>query len=61
MDEALAAALRRIAGAGHTVTVLSLAPSGLDTSDLGNLRVFELTESMRSLEARPLAAPEASS
>lgn len=52
MDESLAAALQRIAGAGHTVTVLSLADGGLDASNLGKIRVFELGESMRSLEAR---------
>jgi uncharacterized protein (DUF58 family) len=51
MDEPLAAALSRIAHAGHIVTVLSLAEGDIDT-DLGNIRIFNLTGAMKSLEAR---------
>ncbi len=55
MDEPLAAALRRIAGAGHAVTVLSLADSPFD-EDLGqSIQVYELSGIMRSLEARAQA------
>jgi uncharacterized protein (DUF58 family) len=51
MDEPLAAALSRIAHAGHTVTVLSLAEDDSDWG-LGNIRVFNLTGAMKALEAR---------
>lgn len=51
MDDPLAAALYRIAQAGHTVTVLSLAEGDFET-DLGDIRVFNLTPIMKSLEAR---------
>jgi hypothetical protein len=51
MDEPLAAALSRIAYAGHIVTVLSLAEGDFET-DLGNIRIFNLTGAMKSLEAR---------
>jgi hypothetical protein len=54
MDPPLAAALRRVAGAGHTVTVLSLA-DGEFTEDLGPVRVFNVSTSIRALESRALA------
>ena len=51
MDDPLAGALVRIAAAGHVVTVLSLAESDFET-DLGKIRVINLTSAMRALEAR---------
>ena len=51
MDSPLAASLLRIAGAGHAVTVLSLADQEFD-SDLGTIPVFNLSSTMKSLEAR---------
>jgi len=58
MDEPLAAALRRVAGAGHAVTVLSLAEQPFE--ELGTaIRVYELHNIMRSLEVRASEAAEA--
>ncbi|MPZ48499.1 MAG: DUF58 domain-containing protein [Dehalococcoidia bacterium] len=50
MDEPLAASLRRVAGAGHAVTVLSLAEGSFE-EDLGRIRVFNLNTTVRALEA----------
>jgi uncharacterized protein (DUF58 family) len=58
MDGALAASLRRIASAGHAVTVLSLAESDF-SEDLRGIRVHNLSEAMRSLEARAPDSAEA--
>jgi uncharacterized protein (DUF58 family) len=54
MDEPLAASLRRVSDAGHTVAVLSLADE--DISDgLGKVRVFDLSKALGGLEARARA------
>jgi uncharacterized protein (DUF58 family) len=50
MDAALAATLRRIEGAGHAVSILSLADDGLG-ADLGRLPVYELSDTVRELQA----------
>lgn len=52
MDPSLSASLMRIAGAGHSVTVLSLADEEFE-DDLGRLRVHNLSNIMKSLELRP--------
>ncbi len=54
MDEALAASLTRIRGAGHSVTVLSLADGDLEV-ELQRIPVLNLSNAMRSLEARAAA------
>jgi len=54
MDAALAASLQRVAGAGHTVTVLSLADDDFE-EDLGRIAVHRLTEAMIALESRAAA------
>jgi uncharacterized protein (DUF58 family) len=51
MDPALAASLRRIASAGHTVTVLSLSEGEFE-DDLGRIRVQNLLTAVQSIEAR---------
>jgi hypothetical protein len=59
MDPPLAASLRRVAGAGHTVTVVSLAEAEF-AEDLGRIRVYNVLNAVRSLEARHMgetAAP----
>jgi len=54
MDPGLAASLLRIAGAGHSVTVLSLADEDFE-EDLGRIPVLSLSNVMKSLEQRALA------
>ena len=56
MDEALAASLRRVASAGHAVTVVSLADEEF-SAPLGRIRVYNVASVMRSLEARAQAGP----
>jgi uncharacterized protein (DUF58 family) len=51
MDPGLAASLVRVASAGHTVTVLSLADEDFE-EDLGRIRVYQISSAMRALEAR---------
>jgi uncharacterized protein (DUF58 family) len=51
MEEDLAAALRRVRDAGHSVTVLSLSDTPFEL-DLGNIRVYDLSMAIRSLVAR---------
>jgi hypothetical protein len=51
MDPPLAASLRRVAGAGHTVSVVSLAEGEFE-EDLGRIRVHNVLNAVRSLEAR---------
>ena len=51
MDAPLAASLLRVAGAGHTVTVLSVADSEFE-DDLGRVRVLNISKEVRSLEMR---------
>ena len=58
MDPPLAASLRRVAGAGHTVTVVSLAEGEFE-EDLGRIRVYNVLTAVRSLEARQLESPQA--
>ncbi len=53
MDPPLAASLRRVAGAGHTVSVVSLAEGEFE-EDLGRIRVYNVLTAVRSLEARRL-------
>jgi uncharacterized protein (DUF58 family) len=53
MDEEVAAALRRIAGAGHRVSVLSLAERPF-AEELPGIPIREIGDVMRSLEARAL-------
>jgi uncharacterized protein (DUF58 family) len=56
MDIPLAASLRRVAGAGHTVVVLSLADDEF-VEDLGSrIHTFNLSNVMKSLEQRGAAA-----
>ena len=50
MDRPLAASLRRIAGAGHSVTVLSLAGEEFE-EELTRLRVYNLDQAVRAIEA----------
>lgn len=54
MDAPLAAVLRRIRDAGHSVTVLSLADQPF-AEELGNVRFYDLSTTIRSLEARGAA------
>lgn len=57
MEDSLAGTLRRIAGAGHTVTVLSLADNEDFYEQLGDrIRVFNISNAMRSLEVRARGA-----
>ena len=61
MDEPLAAALHRIAKAGHTVTVLALSQDEFEI-DLGRIPVAYIADAMRAIEARegaPAATPRA--
>lgn len=51
MDELLATSLRRVANAGHTVTVLSLSQDEFDT-DLGSIPVAYIAGALRAIEAR---------
>jgi hypothetical protein len=51
MDAALAASLRRIASAGHTVTVLSLAEGEFE-DELGRIRVQNVLSAVQSIESR---------
>jgi uncharacterized protein (DUF58 family) len=51
MDEPLAASLRRVSDAGHTVAVLSLADEDI-SEGLGKVRVFDLSKAVAGLEAR---------
>jgi uncharacterized protein (DUF58 family) len=61
MDEALAGSLLRVARAGHTVTVISLAETDDEFGEeLPGIRVHNVAAAMHSLEARDAArAPEA--
>jgi uncharacterized protein (DUF58 family) len=53
MDEALAGSLLRVARAGHTVTVISLAEAGEEFDEqLPGIRVHNIAAAMRSLEVR---------
>jgi uncharacterized protein (DUF58 family) len=53
MDEALAGSLLRVARAGHTVTVLSLAEEDDEFDEmLPGIRVYSIARAMHSLEAR---------
>jgi uncharacterized protein (DUF58 family) len=54
MDEGLAAALTRVRGQGHSVTVLSLADRPFK-EDLPGVRFYDLSTTIRSLEARGAA------
>jgi len=56
MEEALAASLRRVASAGHTVTVLSLSQEEFE-ADLGSIHVAYVLDAVRAIEARDLEAP----
>jgi uncharacterized protein (DUF58 family) len=61
LDPPLAGSLRRVADAGHAVTVLSLAEKPF-AEDLGSrVRIYELHDIMRSLEARAAEANETNS
>ena len=51
MDDPLAASLRRVRDAGHSVTVLSLAEEPFQ-QDLGKVRFYDLNAAIGSLEAR---------
>ncbi len=53
MDDALAGSLERVARAGHTVTVVSLAEQEDEFDEmLPGIRVYNIARSMHSLEAR---------
>jgi uncharacterized protein (DUF58 family) len=53
LDAPLAASLRRISDAGHSVTLLSVAESDFDPDlDLGRTRIFKLGGALRGLTAR---------
>jgi uncharacterized protein (DUF58 family) len=57
INDALAASLRHIAEAGHAVTVLSLALDNADLeADLGRVQLLNLSNAIRSLEARDAEA-----
>jgi uncharacterized protein (DUF58 family) len=59
LDPPLVASLRRVAEAGHAVTVLSLAERPFE-ADLGTaIRVYDLHNVMLSLEARAIQPAEA--
>jgi uncharacterized protein (DUF58 family) len=51
MEEPLAASLRRVAGAGHTVTVLSLSQEEFE-ADLGSIPVAYILDAVRAVEVR---------
>jgi hypothetical protein len=51
MDDPLAASLRRVAAAGHTVTVLSLSQDEFE-ADLGRIPVAYIADAIRAVEAR---------
>ncbi len=51
MDEPLVLSLRRLAAAGHTVTVLSLSQDEFE-ADLGSIPVAYIAGAMRAIEAR---------
>jgi uncharacterized protein (DUF58 family) len=51
MDDELAAALARVRNAGHSVTVLSLAERPFQ-QDLPNVRFYDVSQTIRALEAR---------
>jgi uncharacterized protein (DUF58 family) len=55
MDDPLAAALRRVANAGHTVTVLSLSQDEFD-ADLGRIPVAYIANAIRAIEVREASA-----
>jgi hypothetical protein len=57
MEEPLAASLRRVAGAGHTVYVLSLAQEEFE-ADLGSILVANVLNAMRAIEARDTSLDE---
>ena len=54
MDDPLAASLRRVAAAGHTVTVLSLSQDEFE-ADLGRIPVAYIADAIRAVEAREAA------
>jgi uncharacterized protein (DUF58 family) len=58
MDTSLASSLVRISDAGHAVSVLSLADGEFD-EDLGRIAVHNISNVMKSLEARSLAEAKA--
>jgi uncharacterized protein (DUF58 family) len=58
LDIPLAASLTRIAAAGHAVTVLSLAEKPFGEQLPAAVRIYELHDVMRSLEARSAVAPQ---
>ena len=54
MDEPLVLSLRRLAAAGHLVTVLSLSADEFE-ADLGSIPVLNIAGAMRAMEAREAA------
>lgn len=56
MDEPLAASLRRVSRAGHTVVVVSLADHEFE-EDLDKIRVYNVSEALLALERAGGAAP----
>jgi uncharacterized protein (DUF58 family) len=58
MEEPLAASLRRVASAGHSVIVLSLSQEEFD-ADLGSIPVAYVLEAVRSIEKREGREPQA--
>jgi uncharacterized protein (DUF58 family) len=62
VDEALAASLRRVARAGHSVSIVSLAEREDETLEsIPGVRFYNIARAMRSLEAREAAAAESAS
>ncbi len=62
MDEALAGSLQRVARAGHTVTVISLAERKDEFDELlPGIRVYNIAEAMHAIEAREGMLPGSSS
>ena len=57
MDDPLAVSLRRVANAGHTVTVLSLSQDEFE-ADLGSIPVAYIVAAVRAIEVRE-GAPDA--
>ncbi len=55
MDDPLAVSLRRVAAAGHTVTVLSLSQEEFDV-DLGSIPVAYILNAIRAIEVREVEA-----
>jgi hypothetical protein len=51
MNESLAASLRRVANAGHSVTVVALADEDW-SADLGRIRIYNISGALQALEAR---------